>query len=296
MAAMAPATRAAATHTNATSRPAATSKPTETHTPTSALSPAQPPAPESSADGETPLRVLVAEDHPASRALLRDQLDALHCDAMLVSNGIEAMRAFFEQPFDVVLTDLGMPELDGFALANCLREQGAKVPVIAMTAHATDEDRRRCAQAGAVEVVLKPLSIDALDAVLTRHARHAAAARSSTVDSTDSADSDDRPTPPMTDEIRENLRTATLLSLALIDDALPRGDVERIRVELHSMRGGFALAGDIVAGAACAHAERIFSQGRTVALRAAWPTCRAAIERSAERLRAAGPGAGNEPA
>ncbi|WP_176317471.1 ATP-binding protein [Burkholderia vietnamiensis] len=294
--AMAAATRAAATRMNATSRPAATPKPTETHTPTSALSPAQPPAPESSADGETPLRVLVAEDHPASRALLRDQLDALHCDATLVSNGIEAMRAFFAQPFDVVLTDLGMPELDGFALANCLREQGAKVPVIAMTAHATDEDRRRCAQAGAVEVVLKPLSIDALDAVLTRHARHAAAARSSTADSTDSADSDDRPIPPMTDEIRENLRTATLLSLALIDDALPRGDVERIRVELHSMRGGFALAGDTVAGAACAHAERIFSQGRTAALRAAWPACRAAIERSAERLRAAGSGTGSEPA
>ncbi|MBR8003927.1 ATP-binding protein [Burkholderia vietnamiensis] len=291
--AMAAATRAAATRMNATSRPAATPKPTETHTPTSALSPAQPPAPESSADGETPLRVLVAEDHPASRALLRDQLDALHCDATLVSNGIEAMRAFFAQPFDVVLTDLGMPELDGFALANCLREQGAKVPVIAMTAHATDEDRRRCAQAGAVEVVLKPLSIDALDAVLTRHARRAAAARSSTGDS---ADSGDRPIPPMTDEIRENLRTATLLSLALIDDALPRGDVERIRVELHSMRGGFALAGDIVAGAACAHAERIFSQGRTAALRAAWPACRAAIERSAERLRAAGSGTGSEPA
>ncbi|HDR8992341.1 TPA: response regulator [Burkholderia vietnamiensis] len=291
--AMAAATRAAAIRMNATSRPAATPKPTETHTPTSALSPAQPPAPESSADGETPLRVLVAEDHPASRALLRDQLDALHCDATLVSNGIEAMRAFFAQPFDVVLTDLGMPELDGFALANCLREQGAKVPVIAMTAHATDEDRRRCAQAGAVEVVLKPLSIDALDAVLTRHARHAAAARSSTGDS---ADSGDRPIPPMTDEIRENLRTATLLSLALIDDALPRGDVERIRVELHSMRGGFALAGDIVAGAACAHAERIFSQGRTAALRAAWPACRAAIERSAERLRAAGSGTGSEPA
>ncbi|MDW9248455.1 ATP-binding protein [Burkholderia cepacia] len=49
----------------------------------------------------------------ASRALLRDQLDALHYDATIVSNGVEAMRAFFEHPFDVVLTDLGMPELDG---------------------------------------------------------------------------------------------------------------------------------------------------------------------------------------
>ncbi|MGY4207494.1 two-component system capsular synthesis sensor histidine kinase RcsC [Burkholderia sp. PvR073] len=121
------------------------------------------------ADDETPLRVLVAEDHPASRALLRDQLDALQCDAMLVANGVEAMRAFFAHPFDVVLTDLGMPELDGFALANFLREQGAKVPVIAMTAHATDEDRRRCLQVGVAEIVLKPLAIDALETVLRRH-------------------------------------------------------------------------------------------------------------------------------
>ncbi|WP_175921178.1 response regulator, partial [Burkholderia pyrrocinia] len=111
-----------------------------------------------------------AEDHPASRALLRDQLDALRYDATIVSNGIEAMRAFFERPYDVVLTDLGMPELDGFALANFLREQGARVPVIAMTAHATDEDRRRCEQVGVAEVVLKPLSIETLDATLRRHA------------------------------------------------------------------------------------------------------------------------------
>ncbi|WP_341773836.1 response regulator [Burkholderia metallica] len=121
-------------------------------------------------DDEEPLKVLVAEDHPASRALLRDQLDALGDDATIVSNGIEAMRACFERPYHVVLTDLDMPVRGGFALANFLREQGARVPVIAMTAHATDEDRRRCEQAGAVEVVLKPLSIETLDAALRRHA------------------------------------------------------------------------------------------------------------------------------
>jgi two-component system capsular synthesis sensor histidine kinase RcsC len=191
----------------------------------------------------------------------------------------------------VVLTDLGMPELDGFALANCLREQGAKVPVIAMTAHATDEDRRRCAQAGAVEVVLKPLSIDALDAVLTRHARRAAAARSSTGDS---ADSGDRPIPPMTDEIRENLRTATLLSLALIDDAAarrrrahPRGaafDARRFRAGRRYRRWR-----------RCAHAERIFA-GPNRRAAGGMAGVRAAIERSAERLRAAGSGTGSEPA
>ncbi|RQR48314.1 response regulator [Burkholderia sp. Bp9140] len=229
------------------------------------------------ADDETPLRVLVAEDHPASRALLRDQLDALHCDATLVANGVEAMRAFFTQPFDVVLTDLGMPELDGFALANFLREQGATVPVIAMTAHATEEDRRRCAQAGAVEVVLKPLSIDALEAVLRRHGGRGATA-------SHPADRVDRQVPLMTEEMRDKLRTATLHSLATIDAALLRGDVACLSGELHSMRGGFALAGDADSSDACAKGEHMLAAGGLDALKPAWPEIRAAMEAALSRL------------
>ncbi|MBR7945626.1 ATP-binding protein [Burkholderia cenocepacia] len=232
-------------------------------------------------DDAVPLRVLVAEDHPASRALLRDQLDALGYDATIVSNGKEAMRAFFEHPFDVVLTDLGMPELDGFALTRFLREQGAKVPVIAMTAHATDEDYRRCEKAGAAEVVLKPLSIGALDAVLRRQtarddelASNAARARG--------AQADTRPV--MSDEIREKLRTATLHSLAVIDDALSAGEIDPVKIELHSMRGGFALAGDIEARDASAHMERAASEGGVDALKRRWPAFQKTIEAALDRL------------
>ncbi|WP_269501802.1 hybrid sensor histidine kinase/response regulator [Burkholderia sp. IMCC1007] len=240
--------------------------------------PAEVPAqPMRAADGAL-LRVLVAEDHPASRALLRDQLDALQYDATLVANGIEAMRAFFAQPFDVVLTDLGMPELDGFALANFLREQRANVPVIAMTAHVTDEDRRRCAEVGAVEVVLKPLSIAALDAVLRRHGLRGESARAHR------DDSDDRSLPAMTDEMREKLRGATLHSLATIEAALSNGEAEPVRIELHSMRGGFALAGDVAARDACADLERIAHDGDRNALHAGWPGFRACIEQALVRL------------
>ncbi|MBN3816252.1 response regulator [Paraburkholderia sp. Se-20369] len=227
------------------------------------------------ADDEAPLRVLVAEDHPASRALLRDQLDVLRYDATIVANGVEAMRAFFAHPFDVVLTDLGMPELDGYALTNLLREQGAQVPVIAMTAHATDEDYRRCKQVGAAEVVLKPLSISALDAVLRRHAARGAR---------EGAHADHGRQPVMTDEMREKLRAATLHSLAVIGEALASGDVDSIKIELHSMRGGFALAGETEARDICARAELIATEGGVEALTPAWPDCRAAIERALERL------------
>jgi len=235
-------------------------------------------------DGVPALRVLVAEDHPASRALLGDQLDALGYDATIVENGVQAMRAFFEAPFDVVLTDLSMPELDGFALANFLREQGAAVPVIAMTAHATDDDYRRCAQVGTAEVVLKPLSIDVLDAVLRRHggerpvkARAAEAA----------SKADARRAVVVTDEIRRTLCAATLHSLDAIEAALSTGGLDPIRIELHSLRGGFALVGDTVARDACAEMEAVAGKDRALdALGARWPDFRDRMRQALDRLTA----------
>ncbi|WP_330995006.1 ATP-binding protein [Burkholderia stagnalis] len=226
--------------------------------------------------GGEPIRVLVAEDHPASRALLRDQLDALGYDATIVANGIEAMRAYFEQPYDIVLTDLGMPELDGFALANFLREQGARVPVIAMTAHATDEDRRRCEKAGAVEVVLKPLSIGALNAVLRRHAGHDVVASAS-------QGSPEREL-EITDEIRQTLLASTRHSLAAIEAALASGDTDIVRVELHSMRGGFALVRDVDARDACARAESTLRDDGLDALKRIWSSIEAAVTLALRRL------------
>ncbi|WDR88020.1 hybrid sensor histidine kinase/response regulator [Burkholderia ambifaria] len=232
----------------------------------------------SHAEDEAPLRVLVAEDHPASRALLRDQLEALRCDATLVANGVEAMRAYFTQPFDVVLTDLGMPELDGFAVANFLREQGAKVPVIAMTAHATDEDRRRCAQAGVVEVVLKPLSIDSLGAVLCRHGGQRGVVAEAAAPAVRAA------VPVMTDEMRRTLREATLRSLVTIEAALSSDDAASLRRELHSMRGGFALAGVDVARDACAEMESVLKAGDVWAFKLRWPAFRHTITCALERI------------
>ncbi|RQZ14791.1 response regulator [Burkholderia sp. Bp9031] len=229
-------------------------------------------------DDAEPLRVLVAEDHPASRVLLRDQLDALGHDATIVENGVEAMRAYFVHPFDVVLTDLSMPQLDGFALANFLREQGATVPVIAMTAHATDEDRRRCAQVGVAEVVLKPLSIDVLDAALQRHGGQ----RGARAEHAQSGACE--PAPVVTDEIRHALREATLRSLGAIEATLSSGNTNALAIELHSMRGGFALAGDSVARDACAQMEATVNSGGAAAFESHWVAFRGTIEHALERI------------
>ncbi len=229
-------------------------------------------------DDDAPIRVLVAEDHPASRALLRDQLNELGYDATIVTNGSEALRAFFEERYDVVLTDLGMPELDGYALATCLREQRANVPVVAMTAHATEAEHRRCAEAGAAEVVLKPLSMATLDDVLRRHA----ASRRRTV----TAEADADAACVLSAEIREALVGATRRSLAVIGGALPGGEADLIHVELHSMAGGFALAGNDVMAQQCARLERAVKQDGAAAMAATWDAFRAQVEQALGKLAA----------
>lgn len=109
-----------------------------------------------------------------------------------------------------------------------------------MTAHATDDDYRRREQAGFAEVVLKPLSIDALDAVLPRQAARDHAAVSNLAKAS-SGHADIRPV--MSGEIRETLCVGTLHSLAVIGDAMSTGEIDPVKFELHSMPDGFALAG-----------------------------------------------------
>lgn len=223
--------------------------------------------------GARPLRVLVAEDHPASRELLHDQLAELGHIATIVAHGGEALQAVNGTPYDIVLTDLGMPVLDGYALALCLREQNAGVPVVAMTAHATPDDYARCAQAGIAEVVLKPLSLGNLDSLLRRHARFAATASRGlhTV-------AVQRHTQPLSDRFKVALHDATQRSLAAITNALGQDDRTTVQQELHSIKGGFAMADNVGLRDRIGSVERLGDDGGLTAIRAAWPALRAEID------------------
>ena len=92
----------------------------------------------------------------------------------------------------------------------------------------------------------------------------------------------------MSDDIRETLHEATLHSLAVIRDALSAGEIVPVGNELHSMRGGFALAGDTAASDVCARAEQAVAEGGIEAMNVAWPAFEAAIECALARLRGSG--------
>jgi len=93
---------------------------------------------------------------------------------VVAANGKEAVTEFERGPFDVILMDVQMPEMDGFEATAVIREKekekGGHIPIVAMTAHAMKGDRERCLEAGMDEYVSKPIRpqivVDAIESVV----------------------------------------------------------------------------------------------------------------------------------
>ena len=131
------------------------------------------------------VRVLVAEDNPVSLKVVTRMLTRLGCGVDAVGNGIEAVRMTAELPFDLVLMDLQMPELDGFVATRAIREREAAqaapgaeprhLPILALTADAVEDVRERCLAGGLDDCLTKPLEVEQLRAALDRWLRPAGA-------------------------------------------------------------------------------------------------------------------------
>lgn len=117
-------------------------------------------------------RALVAEDNHVNQIVAVAMLKKLGWEADVAINGVEAVSMFEQAPYDVILMDCQMPELDGFGATRRIRELQSpdRIPIIAMTANAMDSDRDECLAAGMDDFVTKPVSIDRLSAVLQRWA------------------------------------------------------------------------------------------------------------------------------
>ena len=116
--------------------------------------------------------VLVAEDHPVNRQVIRRQLDLIGFAAEVVEDGRQALEAWRSGRFALILTDCQMPEMDGYELAAAIREEegegGAHVPIIAITASAMAEEAQKCLAAGMDSCLSKPLELAALARELQR--------------------------------------------------------------------------------------------------------------------------------
>lgn len=122
-------------------------------------------------------RILLVEDNVVNQKVARRMLERLGYTPDLASNGREALEALARQPYDLVLMDVQMPEMDGLTATRRLREvlpPERQPSVVAMTAHALEGDEERCLAAGMDGYLSKPINLDALRTLLTTYEAQAA--------------------------------------------------------------------------------------------------------------------------
>jgi two-component system, sensor histidine kinase len=119
-------------------------------------------------------RVLVAEDNLVNQDLIKTLLEMFGCEVDLVANGRLALEAWAATPYDLIFMDCQMPELDGFTVTRRIRSEeraaaaGHRIPIIALTAHALEEDRQECLGAGMDDHLGKPFWPNQLRDILDR--------------------------------------------------------------------------------------------------------------------------------
>ena len=116
-----------------------------------------------------PLRILLAEDNLVNQKLAIRLLRQMGYAADIANNGLEVLEALEQRPYDVVLMDVQMPELDGLGATRRIRERSGRAAgprIIAMTANAMAGDREACLEAGMDDYVSKPIHVDVLEAAL----------------------------------------------------------------------------------------------------------------------------------
>jgi len=116
------------------------------------------------------LSVLVVEDNSINQKVMLAMLKRFLCQVHMVSSGNEAIAYLQEKPCDLVFMDIGLPDIDGLLVTQKVRQlksDCANVPIIAVTAHAFEEDKAKCYDIGMNDFIVKPIEMMKLNSVLT---------------------------------------------------------------------------------------------------------------------------------
>ena len=201
------------------------------------------------------LRILVAEDNPVNQQVALGLLRKFGHSVDVVGNGAEAVEAVRLLPYDLVLMDVQMPEMDGLEATRVIRalpSQVSRIPIVAMTANAMRGDEQRCLDVGMNGYISKPIDRRKLLEVLGHYSSaDGGAAKTQPVLATPDVAIDFS----VLDTLSEDLEFETVIEIlvrfyddatkrvAAIRSALSGGDSDRVRREAHAIKGAAASMG-----------------------------------------------------
>jgi CheY-like chemotaxis protein len=115
------------------------------------------------------VNVLLVEDNRLSREIASSFLEEYGLAFGVAVNGQEALDVFEKSNFNIILLDIEMPLLNGYAVANKIRESNSEIPIIAMTGHDTEEEKQKCISSGMNACISKPFEKEKLYAMILAH-------------------------------------------------------------------------------------------------------------------------------
>jgi CheY-like chemotaxis protein len=242
-----------------------------------------PPAP---LPAPAPLKVLVAEDEEVHREMVARLLEQRGHAAVVVANGREALAQLTREPFDVLVLDLQMPELDGLQTAALVRsrERGTsrRLPIVGMTASGASGDRDRCREAGMDRLVSKPLLNEELFAAIEGAGEPAPARRPADARTTFlSGLGDDE---ALAQKLIEIFVANSPGLLAKLREAIDGGDVAALSRAAHALKGAVANFPVASANEAAERMEELGLTGDLRGARDAYPALADEIARLRETL------------
>jgi PAS domain S-box-containing protein len=235
------------------------------------------PAGDASPEGIAPLvgmRVLVAEDNAINQKVAIRILEKLGCRADAVANGAEAVDAIARIPYEAILMDCHMPEMDGYEATAELRRResgtGRHVPVIAMTANAMEGDREKCLEAGMDDYVAKPVKPELVREALLRW-------RARSEERPEAEDGDPATALPALDiarlressgddpsfmrEILDDFRKTLGERIASLEKAAQSSDAPSARFHAHALKGASRTLGATALGEILQRIETLAASG-----------------------------------
>ncbi|WP_347251832.1 response regulator [Legionella sp.] len=244
--------------------------------------------PSQKASNQTQYRVLVVEDNPIAQTVAKSILAQLNCQADIAESGNKAVEMWKAGAYDLIFMDIGLPDIDGYQVTHLIRVQElakkSHTPIIALTAHVGDENKKRCIDAGMNAVLTKPLTVksctDIVDAFIPgKHPHKTQVSLNYFSDLPQQTDELFNLSPFPLLDIKEGIKTtgsktalADMLTF-MVNESLPDDlaamkkahaaqDWDKTQQLAHKIKGGAVYVGTVRIKMACQYLERYWKTGQ----------------------------------